>query len=150
MLIRLPSVLLAVPLLLAISGCNGPFLVMPGGKLEGEVVPPPSDWGFAGDDGLVELETLPEDPYSVNIVYTVVGGVIYLNAGDTETQWVKNMNADPRIRLRLDGTIYDLRAERVTDAGEIEEFARAWTNQSMFRRDPTELDAVWIYRLSPR
>ena len=43
--------------------------------------------------------------------------------------------------------LYSLRAERVTDAAEIAAFAEAWTNQSMFRRDPTELTEVWIYRL---
>ncbi len=57
---------------------------------------------------------------------------------------------DPRVRLRMDGVLYDLRAERVTDSAEIAEFAAAWTSQSMFRRDPTALDEVWLYRLVPR
>jgi hypothetical protein len=60
------------------------------------------------------------------------------------------MSADPRVRLRLDDAIYDLRAERVTDAEEIRAFGRAWTDQSFFRRDPAELDAVYLYRLVAR
>ena len=40
--------------------------------------------------------------------------------------------------------------ERVTNAAEISAFAEAWTGQSMFRRDPTELDQVWIFRLVSR
>jgi hypothetical protein len=63
---------------------------------------------------------------------------------------VKNMTLNPLVRLRLNEAIYDLRAERVTDEQEIIAFARAWTSQSMFRRDPSELDAVWLYRFVSR
>lgn len=137
-------------LLVAASGCNGPLLLLPGGKLDGEAKPAPPDWAFAGDYGTAQLETRPDDPYSVNLAFTVMEGRLYINAGGTETQWVKNMAANPEVRLRVDGELYDLRAERVGDAGEIAAFARAWTSQSMFRRDPTGYDEVWIYRLLPR
>ncbi len=139
------------PLLVAAAiGCNGPFVLLPGGALDGETRPSPADWTFAGDYGTCQLETRPEDPYSVNIAFTVLGGRLYVNAGDTETRWVNNMGANPLVRLRLDGAIYELRAERVTDPEEIAAFGRAWTSQSMFRRDPAALDEVWIYRLVPR
>ena len=119
-------------------------MLLPGGSLTGESTPAPSDWVFAGDYGTVQLETRPEDPYSVNVAFTVVEGGIYLNAGNTETRWVKNMTQNPLVRLRMDGRLYDLRAERVTGAAEIAAFAEAWTGQSMFRRDPAKLDKVWI------
>ncbi len=142
--------LLALPLILAALGCNGPMGLLPGGELNGEARPAPADWAFAGDSGIVQLETRPEDPYSVNIAFTVLGGRLYINAGDTETQWVKNIASNPQVRLRLDGVLYDLRAERVMDEDEIAAFAGAWTSQSMFRRDPTRLEEVWIYRLGSR
>lgn len=142
--------LLALPLILAALGCNGPMGLLPGGELNGEARPAPADWAFAGDSGIVQLETRPEDPYSVNIAFTVLGGRLYINAGDTETQWVKNIASNPQVRLRLDGVLYDLRAERVMDADEIAAFAGAWTSQSMFRRDPTRLEGVWLYRLVSR
>ena len=50
----------------------------------------------------------------------------------------------------MDGVLYDLSAERVTDPDEIAVFAKAWTSQSMFRRDPAGLDEVWLYRLISR
>jgi hypothetical protein len=141
--------LLSLLLVLA-AGCNGPFVVLPGGRLDGNVEPSPIDWSFAGEYGTIQLETRPEDPYSVNIAFTVIEGRLYINAGDTETQWVKNMAESPLVRLRMGEALYDLRAERVTDRAEIAEFGKAWTSQSVFRRDPSELDEVWIYRLVSR
>ncbi|MBW2271498.1 MAG: nitroreductase family deazaflavin-dependent oxidoreductase [Deltaproteobacteria bacterium] len=135
---------------LATSGCNGPFGLLPGGALEGEARPLPPEWSFAGDYGTAQLQTKPEEPYSVNRAYTIVGGVLYVNAGGTETQWVQNIAANPLVRLRLDGGLYDLRAERVTDSDEVAAFSGAWTGQSMFRRDPLTYDEVWIYRLVSR
>jgi hypothetical protein len=137
-------------LALATSGCNGPWFLLPGGKLDGDAAPAPADWAFAGAEGIAQLETRPEDPYSVNVGFTVMDGGLYVNAGDTETQWVKNIAANPLVRLRVDGALYDLRAERVTDPPEIAAFGAAWTSQSMLRRDPTALDEVWPYRLVPR
>lgn len=143
---------LRVVLLIALVAlaCNGPFGLLPGGGLEGEGRPAPDDWTFAGAYGTGQLETNPAEPYSVNLVYTIVDGRPYINAGDTETQWVKNMTADPRIRLRIEDTIYELRAERVSDEAEIARFAPAWTDQSSFRRDPRELEQLWLYVLRPR
>jgi hypothetical protein len=63
---------------------------------------------------------------------------------------VKNLTADPRARLRIDGVLYELSAERVTDAQELAAFAKAWLGQSTFRRDPTSFPEVWVYRLVPR
>ena len=130
--------------------CGGPLGLFPGGKLAGSVQPPPANWAGAGEYGLIELETRPDEPYSVNIAYTVVDGDLYANAGDTETQWVKNIAADPRVLIRMDDVIYPLTAERVTDADEIARFGRAWTRQGYFYRDPAELGEVWVYRLVPR
>lgn len=146
MSVRFLSLLLA----LSLSGCDGPLLVLPGGQLDGALEPTPSNWTFAGDYGTVQLETRPDDPYSVNIAFTVIDGRLYINAGDTETQWVKNITASPLVRLRMNDALYDLRAERITDPAKIAAFGQAWTAQSMFRRDPAELAEAWVYRLVTR
>ncbi len=82
--------------------------------------------------------------------FTIVDGQLYINAGGTETQWAINIKENPLVRLRMDGVLYDLRAERVSDPAEIAAFAAAWTSQSFFRRDPSELEQIWLYRLVPR
>ncbi len=148
--VMLRSLLLSLLLPLAVTGCNGPLPFMSGGRLDGEIQPAPQRWALTKDFGVVQLETETEAPYSVNVAYTLVEGQLYINAGDTETQWVKNMNANPLVRLRDGGSIYELRAERVTDEAEISAFGKAWTSHSMFHRDPAELDEVWIYRLLAR
>lgn len=141
---------LAPALLIAIAACSGPMGLLPGGPLEGEENPAPESFAFAGDAGTMQLETLPAEPYSVNLAYTVIDGRLFINAGNTETQWVKNMAVDPMVRMRLDGKLYALRSERVTDAAQVDRFGEAWTSQSFFRRDPREYDEVWIYELVAR
>ena len=99
--------LLSLLFVIATSGCNGPFMLLPGGGLGGAVKPSPSDWSFVGEYETAQLETRPEDPYSVNIAVTVIEGSLYINAGDTETEWVKNIAANPPVRLRLDDMLYE-------------------------------------------
>lgn len=139
---------------LASLGCNGPFLLLPGGALSGDPADTPADWSFAGSAGTAQLETRDSDrglePYSVNIAYTVIDGALYINAGDTETQWVQNIARDPNVRLRIGDALYETRADRITDATALDAFGEAWTNQSWFRRDPRELDRVWLYRIVAR
>ncbi len=130
--------------------CEGPFGLASGGGIEGTVAAVPDDWSFVGASGTAQLETRPEAPYSVNLAYTLLDGALYLNAGDTRTQWVENMLQDPRVRLRIRGVIYEMHADRVTEADETTRFAKAWTGQSIFRRDPAGLEEAFIYRLRAR
>lgn len=146
----MPIRTLALAFAVGVLACNGPMGLLPGGELSGEDRPIPSSWNFAGTSGQAQLETRPEDPYSVNINYTIVDGRLYINAGDTETEWAKNIAVNPSVRLRIDGVIYDLRAERVTDPAEIVRFGKVWTSQSMFLRDPSQFEEAWMYTLEPR
>jgi hypothetical protein len=141
--------LLVLLCLLALAGCEGPTALFPGGALAGPVAPVPDGFEFARDAGTVQLETRPEDPYSVNIACSVVGGALYVSAGDNRAQWVENMEADPRVRMRIKGDIYELRAERVTDAAEMDAFAEEWLKNA-WARDPRSYDEVFVYRLTAR
>ena len=138
-----------VLLTLALLGCGGPVAVFPGGTLAGPVKSTPQSFGFASDAGTIQLETRPEDPYSVNIACAVVGDTLYVSAGDNKSRWVENMEANPMVRLRIDGDVYELRAQRVTDDAEMRAFADEWTKHS-WARDPTTLDEAWVYSMHAR
>ena len=138
--------LLALALLPA---CGGPFAVFSGGALAGPVRSNPESFAFARDAGTVQLETRPDDPYSVNIACAIVGDALYVSAGDNKSRWVENMEAEPAVRLRIRGDIYELNATRVTDDAEMRAFAAEWIKNS-WARDPLTLDEVWVYRLDAR
>ena len=143
---------LRIPLalcVLALVACGGPIATIPGGALDGPVKPAPSSWDFARDAGTVQLETQPDDPYSVNIACAVVDDGLFISAGDNKSRWVENMEADPRVRMRINGDVYELAARRVTSDAEMDSFADEWIKNS-WARDPTTLDEVWVYRMEAR
>jgi hypothetical protein len=146
-------VLLAAVASLAACGPLGPF---PGGRLRGEVHQgAPPDWSIARDAKQIQLETRPEDPYSVNVWCGVMDGKLYvptsliLGTDDpAERGWVKNVQEDPGVRVRIEGTVYPLRAVRVDDPAE-----REAARKMLLAKYEVEADehatAAWIFRLDP-
>jgi hypothetical protein len=107
--------------LLAVAGCGGPFLVFPGGALSGEPVNEPvSDWSFV-DDRFIEIETRPEDPYSVQLNYVVKDGQLYIDPAEGRT-WFAYLRADPRLRVRVGNRVYPVMAVLVGEPGQLEGF----------------------------
>jgi hypothetical protein len=101
-------------------GCEpvGPF---PGGELGGEVASEPSDWSFTDDFKNIQLETDPDDPYSVTVWCVTHDGRLYIAAArGTESAWARNLLDDPRSRVRVDGKLYDQRAVQVTEREELD------------------------------
>src|SRR5215510_7086918 len=125
------------------GGCScGPFLLLPGGKLDGPVRPTPARFELPGNRDTIQLETRPEDPYSVNVSGAVVDGKLYVSAGDKLSGWAKNIEANPLVRARVDGNLYDLKARRVTDRAELAAFSVVWLSGNTFSRDPMKLGEV--------
>jgi hypothetical protein len=110
--------LILVALLTTMSGCAEPFIVMAGGELAGEVADPPVDWSGYKDEEIIQLETRPEDPYSVNIWMIARGPDLYVATGDDPTRWTRNIDENPDVRVRIQGMIYELEASRVEDVEE--------------------------------
>ena len=116
-----------------VAACGGPLLVFPGGQLAGEVVEQPvADWSFA-NDRFVDLETRPEDPYSVELNYVVRDGALYLDPAEGRT-WLDHIRADPRVRVRFGDKLYRATAVLVGQPGELPDFP----------------DDRFVYRLDPR
>ena len=106
--------LIAISALVLVAGC-GPILLIPGGELDGLTAPVPSDWSIADDVNTVQLETRPEDPYSVNIWAIGIGPRLYVHAGANRSSWVEHIETNSDVRIRIGDKLYDLRASRVED-----------------------------------
>lgn len=114
---RDPAKITVVALATTLLACGGPFAMIPGGALRGEVVETPvSDWSFA-QDRFVDLEVRPSDPYSVELNYTVRDGRLYIDPAEGR-RWLTYIREDPRVRVRFDGKVYSARATRVDDPEE--------------------------------
>lgn len=108
-------------LLTLMTACGGPFLIIPGGALSGEVVEEPiEDWSFA-DDAFIDVEFRPEDPYSVELNYIVRDGKLYIDPAEGRT-WFEYLKADPQLRVRFDDKVYPVTAVLVGQPGELEGF----------------------------
>ncbi len=113
-------------------GCGGPLLVFPGGQLSGPVVTTPvGDWSFVRDS-FVDLETRPDDPYSVQLNYIVKDGKLYIDPAEGRS-WLDHIRADPRVRVRFSGKVYPLKAVLVGQPGELEGFDE---DRYIYRLDP--------------
>lgn len=144
------SLLALASLCLAASACGGPFLLLPGGELEGESAPVPEDWAFTDDVSTIQIETNPADPYSVNIWAVALDGSLYLHAGANRTTWVEHLESDPRLRAKIGDKLYALAGERVTDPAEFARFAEAYEAKYKTRPRNENVAEVYLLRLGAR
>jgi len=137
----------------------GPIGPFPGGRLSGEVGPAAvSDWSFASEVETAQLETRPSDPHSVNCWFASVGDALYVPTSmilgpkdPTERDWVANVAADPRVRIRLGDRVFERTAVKVADEAEYERARGAL--EARYELSPEDRDperTIWIYRLEAR
>src|SRR5262245_2498971 len=108
---------LAVGLLLVACEPMGPVA---GHKLSGEQTPAPADWTSIGGAETVQLQTRPDDPYSVNVWGVAIGADFYIASGrGRNASWVGHIETDPDVTLRIGQALYALRAVRVLDPAEL-------------------------------
>ena len=130
---------------------DGPIGPFPGGALSGTVdADPYPDWRPAGST--VELEIRPDDPWSLRTYAIPYGRELYVPSFQAERRrWVPVALADPRVRVRLGGRLYERRLERVEDAAtrtrlvELMAQLHGWAPDGIAGDDTT-----WYFRLAPR
>ncbi len=141
---------LALMLTALIAACGDPLLLLPGGALEGSTVAAPDSWSFTDAVETVQLETLPGDPYSVNIWLIALGENLYIHAGANRSTWVENIEADPNVRLRVNDSIYELVASRVDDQDEFDRFSDAYEQKYGRRPRNENVTEAYLFRLEAR
>lgn len=134
-----------------LAGCSEPLLVFPGGELSGASAPPPALWSEVPD--VIQLEMRPEDPYSINIWSVGVGADLYIATGPDGNNWLPHIRADANVRVKMDETLYALRAVEVgEDEAERQRVLDAYMEK--YEEDPADgLDFVaggFIFRLDRR
>lgn len=137
------AALALVPLLALLAACGGPLGPIAGGRLRGAVVETPiDDWSFAAGHALLQIETRPPRPYSVNVGFAVAGGQLYLDIGTAQDwhRWRQFVRRDPCVRVRLGERVYAARLVAVTAAAELEVARAAFAARG--RRPPGPDDAI--------
>jgi hypothetical protein len=85
--------------LLGLSACGEPIYYFAGGRLGGEEAPLLE---LPTTSGVIQLETLPTDPYSVNVGFILLDGNLYLDPAE-DREWYQNILLDSAVRIRFDG-----------------------------------------------
>lgn len=118
--------------LLGLSACGEPLYYFAGGRLGGEVAQLVE---LPASSGVIQLETLPDDPYSVNVGFILLDGKLYIDPAE-DREWYQNILLDSAVRIRFDGgdLVHPMLAVREIDPAVLDQF------------DPERI----ILRLEPR
>lgn len=127
-----------------LASCTDPIVMIPGGKLKGQVTPAPSTWSKVSD--VVQLEVQPSDPYSLNIWAVVSHG--NLHVATRAAKWVPMLEASTAVRVKIDGKVYELQADRLTESSDLEDIAKAYLDK--YELDEPMQPETSVYRLNAR
>ena len=140
-------------------------MTLPGLWLSGEVVREPvTDWSWVSDVShpqrgntiMLETRTWYGIPYSVTILPTPRGDRLYIGGSARDArlerefpdykQWWANVERDPRVRLKINGKIYEMTAALVSDPVELAEILDRDPITTTVAEDGTEqVVAKWYY-----
>ena len=140
------ATLLSATALILLSGCG--YIPFSGDQLEGTWATPPDDWTEIARAEIVQLETRPNDPYSVKLWVIGMGAKLYVHAGANRATWVEHIEVNPNVRLLVESSLYSLRAERVVDPEEFRAFSDAYESKYARRPQNENVAEVYLYQLS--
>lgn len=86
----------------------------------------------------------------MNIWVIALGEHLYVHAGASRSEWVEHMEADPDVRLRVGGSIYELAAVRVEAQDEFDRFSEAYETKYGRRPRNENVDEAYLFRLAAR
>jgi hypothetical protein len=114
------------------------------------VTAPPPDWSLLDDVNTVQLETRPDDPYSINIWAAGIGADVYIATGDDGTRWTEHVEANHKVRLRVGNAIFPLYAVLVHDRTERQRVSNAYVAKYGMDADDNWVMGGQIFRLDQR
>jgi len=140
-------------------------MTYPGLWLKGELVQEPVanwDWVYdvdhpvRGNTIMLETRTWYGIPYSVTILPTARGDKLYIGGSARDArlerefpnykQWWANVDRDPRVRLKIDGKLYEMTATLVSDPAEFVKVIGREPVTTTIAEDGTEqVVAKWYY-----
>ena len=140
-------------------------MTYPGLWLKGELVQEPVanwDWVYdvdhpvQGNTIMLETRTWYGIPYSVTILPTARGDKLYIGGSARDArlerefpnykQWWANVERDPRVRLKIDGKLYEMTATLVSDPAEFVKVIGREPVTTTIAEDGTEqVVAKWYY-----
>ena len=142
--------LLAAAAALSLAACGGPLGMIHGGRLDGSLVTAPvADWSFTDSVQKIQLETAPDDPYSVNVWCVAKDDHLWITAGSHTNTWAQNLIKDPRVRVRVGDQLYERRAVRVTDPLEAKLVVSLYERKYHYERDENGAFGPMQFRLDP-
>lgn len=142
---------------IVLSGCNGPLGPIAGGMLKGPTSAIPPNWDIIDRIEHVQLETINNGkPRSVLIWVGEANDELYIatslisgSNSPAERTWVKNVTANPNVRMRIEKQIYELKAVRVVDPVRLETARTAMMKKYDVAAD-VQSSGAWVYELQAR
>ena len=140
--------LVALAVVVFALGC-GP---VPGGSLEGDPAPVPSDWTatLGGDRALCEIEARPADPHSIQLECFSHEGALYVQSHRwvrapwwPVKSWAVVWLEHPEVRVRIGDALYDVVATPLEPGAQRDAILRARGY------DPVP-EGIVLFRFEPR
>ncbi len=130
----------------------------PGGFLSGpQQDAAVSDWSFANDVGLCQLEVRGVLRHSINLNCMSSDGALFLSCSRCEGKyWSDLALASPVARIRIGGTVYPVSVNRVTEADTLDRAWRARAGKLAAMRGTNDAEVPprpshwWSFRISSR
>jgi hypothetical protein len=144
-----------VALLAGAAGCLEPQDQRPGLRLPGPVAEAwPAGWTAARGEReiLLEVATPYLLPHSVTIWCAVADGELYVAARNPEAKrWPGWVADDPEVRLKIDGTVYEARLDRLDDPERIRRVRRAYAEKyDLDHPPPPDAPPMRYWHVAPR
>ena len=152
---------LLLPMLTA-CGPWGPQGILAGGPLLGTAVKRPvEDWSFSDDHSIIAIESRGRwFRHSVTVLCIAHEGNLYIPSRHApRKRWVQNILLDPRVRLEIDGSVYEGVAVRVHEVAEgvaqafLHKYVGVEADRARMLLEPpgpgSDRAELWLFRIDP-